>query len=188
MVDETTYRMPASQKLIPDLPRNRPLGKSWLANMKGAATVPSRKATASRRTWLVLPSSCIRRCTRWRSFGWCHGGSAPSFSLRWSTRRTASPTTDGCVYLGLSRSDQPVGCALVMSACVRLPSARADARRRMTSYRCEPCVTTSRQSTTSCTHESACCSGSSCSTRAGRGGPDSSCLACDSPSRASTRA
>ena len=44
------YRIAASQKLTSDWRVMTPLGSILSANAKGAAIVPSKKATASRRT------------------------------------------------------------------------------------------------------------------------------------------
>ena len=101
------YRSVASQKLI-SLPLTvTPDGISVSANAKGAATVASKKATPSRRRWLPRPSppsgrSRMRRFTRCSTAGSCHGGSAP-VSLRYSRRRTASPSTDGLERSASSR-------------------------------------------------------------------------------------
>lgn len=93
------YRSVASQKVISLSFTVAPDGMSVSKNAKGAATVPSKKATPSRRRWLPRPSppsgrSRMRRRTRCRTVGSCHGGSAP-VSLRYSTRRTASPAMEG---------------------------------------------------------------------------------------------
>lgn len=101
------YRSVASQKVISLFPTVTPEGMSVSTNEKGAAMVASKKATPSRRRWLPAPSppsgrSLMRRCTRWSTVGSCHGGSAP-VSLRYSTRRTASPAIEGLEWCASSR-------------------------------------------------------------------------------------
>jgi len=97
----------ASKKLISLAWTVMPDGMSVSENAKGAATVASKKATPNRRRWLPGPLppsdlSLMRRCTRLSTAGSCHGGSAP-VSLRYSTRRTASPAIEGLEWCAWSR-------------------------------------------------------------------------------------
>ena len=101
------YRKVASQNVISLSLTVTPDGMSVSTNAKGAATVASKKATPSWRRWLPRPSppsgrSFMRRRTRLSTAGSCHGGSVP-VSLRYSTRRTASPAIEGLERCASSR-------------------------------------------------------------------------------------
>ena len=135
------YRSVASQKVISLSGTVTPVGMSVSTNAKGAAIVASKKATPSRRRWLPRPSprsgrSLMRRCTRPSVLDSCHGGSAP-VSLRYSTRRSASPRIEGLDTCASSRYWYPVGCFLTISACVA-PVSRILCRLRTMPYNREP--------------------------------------------------
>ena len=167
MASQTLTRLPSMT--VPE-------GSTVSEKAKGAEMVPSRKASARRRSLPCVRSS-KRRLTRSPTLRWCHGGSSPLCAARCQSRRMASPTAEGLVYFSWSSHSMPVLCLRTDSAC-EAPARRASSRRVTTARKREPSSKTECQSPTiSCTHDNACDSGSSRMRGAASGGrrPSVSC-------------